>query len=108
VAARIVECTFILVGIIAMLGVATLQQASAGASEDTVAYTLAAIKDWTFLLGPGWLGLVPGSRDHPRGLRELFLGVYCAIWGFKRDAQILSGSGSTPSVGAPALSGSAG
>ena len=55
VTARIVECTFILVGIIAVLGVVTLQQEAAGAAEDTVAYTLAAIKDWTFLLGPGWV-----------------------------------------------------
>ena len=55
VTARIVECTFILVGIVAMLGIATLQQEDAGASEGTVAYTLAAIKDWTFLLGPGWV-----------------------------------------------------
>jgi hypothetical protein len=55
VAARIIECTFILVGIVAMLGIATLQQEAAGASESTVAYTLAAIKDWTFLLGPGWV-----------------------------------------------------
>ena len=55
VTARIVECTFILVGIVAMLGIATLQQETAGAAEGTVAYTLAAIKDWTFLLGPGWM-----------------------------------------------------
>jgi hypothetical protein len=55
VAARIFECTFILVGIVAMLGIATLQHDAAGASEGTVAYTLAAIKDWTFLLGPGWV-----------------------------------------------------
>ena len=51
VAARLVECTFILVGIVAMLGIATLQQEAAGASEGTVAYTLAAIKDWTFCWG---------------------------------------------------------
>ena len=55
VTARIFECTFILVGIVAMLGIATLQQQNAGAAEGTVAYTLAAIKDWTFLLGPGWV-----------------------------------------------------
>jgi hypothetical protein len=55
VTARIVECTFILVGIVAMLGIATLQHESAGATEGTIAYTLAAIKDWTFLLGPGWV-----------------------------------------------------
>ena len=55
VTARIVESTFILVGIVAMLGIATLQHENAGAAEGTVAYTLAAIKDWTFLLGPGWV-----------------------------------------------------
>ena len=55
VTARIVECTFILVGILAMLGIATLNQEAAGATEGTLAYTLAAIKDWTFLLGPGWM-----------------------------------------------------
>ena len=144
VTARIFECTFILVGIVAMLGIATLQQQVSGASEATVAYTLAAIKDWTFLLGPGWmvglgnglilgymmyrtglvprrmtwLGLIGGpliiisgtamlfAGDHPgstlRSLQgiatipefvwELFLGVYCTIWGFRRDAPILSRS----------------
>jgi hypothetical protein len=141
VTARIVECTFILVGIVAMLGIATLQQENAGVAEGTVAYTLAAIKDWTFLLGPGWvvglgnglilgymmyrtglvprwatwLGLVGGpliiisgtvvmfGGDHgggsfqslatiPEFLWELFLGVYCTIWGFRREAPILSGS----------------
>ena len=44
----------------------------------------------------------------PKALWELFLGVYCTIWGFKRDAPILSGGTAAPSVGAPALSGSAG
>jgi hypothetical protein len=139
VTARIVESTFILVGILAMLAIATLQQENAGAAEATAAYTLAAIKDWTFILGPGWmvgwgnglilgymmyrtelvprkatwLGLVGGplifisgtivmfGGGHPsttlQGLAtipeaawELFLGVYCTIWGFRREAPILS------------------
>jgi hypothetical protein len=55
VAARLFECAFILVGIVAVLGIVTLQKEVAGATEGTVAYTLAAIKDWTFLLGPGWV-----------------------------------------------------
>src|SRR5215218_5464543 len=55
VTARVIECTFILVGILSVLGIITLTQQVAGASEGTVAYTLAAIKDWTFLLGPGWV-----------------------------------------------------
>ena len=139
VTARIVESTFILVGILAMLAIATLQQQNAGAAEATVAYTLAAIKDWTFILGPGfmvgwgnglilgymmyrtqlvprawtWLGLVGGpliilsgtivmfDGGHPSGSLqglatipeaawELFLGVYCTIWGFRPDAPILA------------------
>jgi hypothetical protein len=32
-----------------------LQQDVVGAAEGSIAYTLAAIKDWTFLLGPGWV-----------------------------------------------------
>ena len=144
VTARLVECMFILVGILCMLGIITLRNQVAGPSEGTVAYTLAAIKDWTFLLGPGWvvgwgnglilgylmyssglvsrratwLGLIGGpliivsgtvimfggnNPSHalhslqaivtiPEFLWELFLGVYCTIWGFRPDAPILGGS----------------
>jgi hypothetical protein len=73
VTARLVECTFILVGIVAILGIVTLQQDVAGAAEGTLAYTLAAIKDWTFLLGPGWVvgwgnGLILGYLMYRSGL----------------------------------------
>jgi len=144
VTARIVECTFILVGILAVLGIVTLQQETAGAAEGTVAYTLAAIKDWTFLLGPGWtvgwgnglilgylmyrselvprnvawLGLIGGPlivisgtlvlfdvADAGGSLQgvatifeaawELFLGVYCTVWGFKPSSPILQADGAT-------------
>jgi hypothetical protein len=140
VTARLFECMFILVGIVAMVGIITLHKEAAGANEGTIAYSLAAIKDWTFLLGPGWvvgwgngliLGylmyrtqLVPrpwpwlgmiggpllfiagtivmfggnpaanglkGPASIPEAAWELFLGVYCTIWGFRRDAPILSG-----------------
>jgi len=142
VTARIFECTFILAGILAVLGIVSLQNQDAGANEGTLAYTLAAIKDWTFLLGPGWvvgwgnglilgylmyrtqlvprpwpwLGLIGGTllvltgtailftgndpsdalrslqglATIPEALWELFLGVYCTIWGFRREAPILS------------------
>jgi hypothetical protein len=55
VTARIVESTFILVGIVSMVTIVTLRNHAVGPAEATVAYTLAAIKDWTFLLGPGWV-----------------------------------------------------
>jgi hypothetical protein len=159
VTARVIECTFILVGVVPMLGIVTLRQQAAGAAEGTVAYTLAAIKDWTFLLGPGWvvgwgnglilgylmyrselvprrwcwLGLVggpliiltgtailftgndPGSGLHslqgvatlPEAVWELFLGVYCTIWGFRPSSPILRADtpaelGSEPPAVAPA------
>src|SRR4051812_45111115 len=73
VAARLFECTFILVGIVAVLGIVTLQQEVAGAVEGSIAYTLAAIKDWTFWLGPGWVvgwgnGLILGYLMYRSGL----------------------------------------
>ena len=137
VTARMIECTFILVGILSVLGIITLTQQAAGANEGTVAYTLAGIKDWTFLLGPGWVvgwgnGLILGYLMYRSGLVprrmawfgmiggpllllgnfgvlfdwweqtsaasilaapeiiwEAFLGIYCAIWGFRRDSPIL-------------------
>jgi Domain of unknown function (DUF4386) len=55
VTARVIECTFILAGILSVLGIITLRNQVAGAAEGTIAYTLAAVKDWTFLLGPGWV-----------------------------------------------------
>ena len=73
VTARLFECTFILVGIVAVLGIVTLQQEVAGAAEGSIAYTLAALKDWTFWLGPGWVvgwgnGLILGYLMYASGL----------------------------------------
>jgi hypothetical protein len=83
VTARLFECMFILVGIVCVLGIVTLRQEVAGASEGTIAYTLAAIKDWTFLLGPGWVvgwgnGLILGYLMYRSGLvppRMAWLGL---------------------------------
>ena len=130
VAARIIECVFIAAGIIFVLGVVTLRQDSPDASD--LAVSLAALKDWTFLFGPGlvvpfgnglilgylmyrsglvprrmaWLGLIGGPLlligsvgvlfdwwDStgavnvlvvPEFLWELSLGIYAAVWGFRR------------------------
>ena len=73
VAARIVESVFIAVGVLSVLGVVTLRQEAAGADEGTLAYALAAIKDWTFLLGPGFVvgignGLMLGYLMYRSGL----------------------------------------
>jgi Domain of unknown function (DUF4386) len=155
VAARLFESTFILVGIVAMVAIVTLRTQAAGTAEGTVAYTFAAVKDWTFLLGPGWvvgwgnglilgylmyksqlvprrwcwLGLIGGpllivfgtaviftGNDPsstlatlknlsalPEGLWELFLGVYCTIWGFRPASPILrAGAREDGAAGMPA------
>ena len=137
VTARLVECGFIAAGIVFVLGVVSLRQDSPDAAS--LAVSLAALKDWTFLLGPGFIvgwgnGLILGylmysSRLVPRGMAmlgliggpliilsgigvlfdawdaggtvqalatipeflwELSLGIYAAVWGFKRDSPILS------------------
>jgi len=135
VAARIIESVFIAAGIIFVLGVVTMRQDSPDAAD--LAVSLAALKDWTFLLGPGmvvpfgnglilgylmyksglvprrmaWLGMIGGPLllfgnfgvlfdwwDQtglvsllviPEFIWEAFLGIYCAIWGFKKDSPIL-------------------
>jgi hypothetical protein len=79
VAARIMESVFILVGIVAVLAIVSLRQDSPDAG--VLAESLAAIKDWTFKLGPGFVvgignGLILGylmyrSGLMPRGLTWL-------------------------------------
>ena len=73
VTARIVECAFILVGILAVLSLVTLGQEDSGAEAGLIGYTLAEIKDWTFILGPGWVvgvgnGLILGYLMYRSGL----------------------------------------
>ena len=136
VGARIIESTFIAMGIIFVLGVVGLRHDLP--SADDAAFTLAALKDWTFLLGPGlivpwgnglilgylmytsglvprqmaWFGLiggplllfgsfgvlfdwwdaggtVPSLAVIPEIIWEAFLGIYCAIWGFRKDSPIV-------------------
>ena len=142
VAARIIECVFIAGGIIFVLGVVSLRNDSPGAAD--LAVSLAALKDWTFLFGPGLIvpfgnGLIlgylmytlrprpaarglarndrraaPSGRERGRAVRlvgvtsvailvvpefvwELFLGIYAAVWGFRKTAPILSARGSMAS-----------
>jgi energy-converting hydrogenase Eha subunit A len=57
VVARIMECVFIAVGILAVLAVVTLRHDAGAdaASLGGLAESLAAIKDWTFKLGPDFV-----------------------------------------------------
>jgi hypothetical protein len=86
VTARIVECTFILVGILAVLSIVTLSQQDAGGDEGAIAYTLAALKDWTFILGPGWVvgwgnGLILGYLMYRSGLVPRWLAMFGLVGG---------------------------
>jgi len=79
VTARIVESVFIAGGILCVLGVVSLRQDDPGAAS--LAVSLAELKDWTFLLGPGIVvgignGLILGylmyrSRLVPRWMAVL-------------------------------------
>ena len=59
VAARVVECAFIGVGVLSVLSMVTLrQEALAGADAGSllaVGQSLVALQSWTFLLGPGFV-----------------------------------------------------
>lgn len=155
VTARLFECTFILVGILSMVAIVSLRNHAVGAAGGGIAYTLSAIKDWTFLLGPGWvvgwgnglilgylmyrsglvpqrwcwLGLIGGpllsitstailfGGNHPssslhslQGIAtipefawELFLGVYCTVWGFKTSSPLLRAEARDAGAAMPAV-----
>ena len=77
VTARLVESTFIAIGIVSLLAIVTLRQDVGGAggadSLVPVGRSLVAIHDWTFLLGPGWIvgvgnGLILGYLMYRSGL----------------------------------------
>jgi hypothetical protein len=136
VTARVMESAFIAAGIIFVLGIVSLRHDAPGAID--VAASLAALKGWTFVFGPGLVvpfgngmilgylmyrsGLIPrplavlglvagpvllvetvgvlfgwwelgglvGLMVAPEFAWELLLGIYAAIWGFRRSAPILS------------------
>ena len=88
-AARIVECTFILVGILSVLAIVTLRQTASAADAGsllTVGKALHAIKDWTFLLGPGFTdgigtGLILGWVLYRSGLVSRRMALFGVVGG---------------------------
>jgi len=91
VAARIVECIFIAVGIVSVLAVLTLRQdfADAGADPEsflTAGRSLIAVHDWTFLLGPGFMagvanGMILGYLMYRSGLVPRWMAMLGLIGG---------------------------
>jgi hypothetical protein len=89
VAARIVECTFILVGLLSVLAIVTLRQqatATDAGSLLTIGKTLHAIHDWTFLFGPGFAdgigtGLILGYLMYRSGLVSRRMALFGVVGG---------------------------
>jgi hypothetical protein len=96
VTARLVECGFIGVGILSLVTVVTLRQEAAGAdaaSLTLVGQALVAIKNWTFLLGPSFVGVLgtglmlaylmyrSGLVPRPMAVLELIGGVLVCVSG---------------------------
>jgi Domain of unknown function (DUF4386) len=89
VAARLVECTFILVGILSVLAIVTLRQHATGTDAGalvTAGKSFVAIKNWTFLLGPGFVdgigtGLILGWLMYRSGLVSRRMALFGVVGG---------------------------
>jgi hypothetical protein len=76
VAARIVECTFILVGLLSLLTIATMRGDATAADAGPltmIGRSLLALHNWTFLLGPGFAdgvgtGMILGYLMYKSGI----------------------------------------
>ena len=89
VTARLVECTFILIGLLSLLAIVTLRQGSAGEDAGSlvlIGKALHAIKDWTFLLGPGFTdgigtGLILGWLMYRSGVVSRRMALFGVVGG---------------------------
>ena len=110
---RLVECTFIAVGIVSYLAVVTLRHKGAGADAGSLVTTgrsLVAVRNWTFVLGPGFMdgvgtGLILGylmyrSRLVPRRMAMLGLigGPLVAISGLAVVMGIIGRGSATQAI----------
>jgi hypothetical protein len=89
VTARLAECTFIAIGIVSYLAVVTLHQSAAGGGAGSLlndAKALIAVRNWTFVLGPGFVvgvgnGLILGYMMYRSGLMPRGLAILGLIAG---------------------------
>ena len=73
VAVRLVESTFIAIGIVSLLAILTVRDDGALGASAALGRSFVAIHDWTFLLGPGFIvgvgnGLLLGYLMYTSGL----------------------------------------
>ena len=86
VAARLVECGFIAVGILAVLTVVALHRSPGSHADSDTAAAFIALHDATFLLGPGFVvglgnGLLLGWMAYHSGLTPRWLTLFGLIGG---------------------------
>jgi Domain of unknown function (DUF4386) len=89
VTARLMECTFIAIGIVSYLAVVTLHQTTVGGAAGSLvndARALVAVRNWTFVLGPGFVvgvgnGLILGYMMYRSGLMPRGLAIVGLIAG---------------------------
>jgi hypothetical protein len=73
VTARLVECTFIAIGIVCMLAISSLRQDAPSGTDAAVGQGIFAVYEWTFRIGPGVFagignGLILGWLMYRSGL----------------------------------------
>jgi|Tabmets5t2r1_1033131.scaffolds.fasta_scaffold36302_2 hypothetical protein len=73
VTARLVECTFIAIGIVCMLAISSLRLDAPGGTDAAVGQGIFAVYEWTFRIGPGVFagianGLILGWLMYRSGL----------------------------------------
>jgi hypothetical protein len=86
VTARLVECTFIAVGIVGMLAISSLRQEGPGGTDAAVGQGIFGVYEWTFRLGPGVFaglgnGLILGWLMYRSGLVPPRLALFGLVGG---------------------------
>src|SRR5215217_5798439 len=113
VTARLVECTFIAIGIVCMLAISSLRQDAPPGTDAAVGQGIFAVYEWTFRIGPGVfagivgvlviLGVVPADGPHqvlvaPEFIWELGIGIYLIVKGYRTSSPALAGTQEAPLV----------
>ena len=85
-AARLVESTFIAIGIVCMLAISTLRQDAPNGTSAALGQGLEAVYEWSFRLGPGFIvgvgnGLILGWLMYTSGLVPRGLAIFGLIGG---------------------------
>jgi hypothetical protein len=86
VSARIMECVFIAIGIVAILAVVTLRQDAPSGATPALGQGIEAIYEWSFRIGPGFFvgvgnGLILGYMMYRSGLVPRGLAIFGLVGG---------------------------